>query len=155
MASKQPLILGIDPGTQYCAFALVSPSTLVSSQLLRQPTLHDIYQSLSDLYQRYSYDLIAVERPFLGKNVQSAFRLGEIVGIIKFFAQKHQLTFVEITPSQIKKAITGNGRASKEKVLRWLQAQDWLHTIPDHLDVSDAIAVALTALRKHYLTVRR
>ena len=111
--------------------------------------LRHIFDRVIQLIDSYHPDVLAIEAPFFGKNVQSMLKLGRAQGVAIAAALHRDIPISEYAPLKIKIAITGNGQASKEQVAGMLQRM--LH-IPDEymlpqLDATDGLAAAFC----HYL----
>ncbi len=158
-------ILGIDPGTNYMGYGVIrtggTKPELLALGVLDMKKGNDGYEKLKEIF-RFTNDLIAqhhptefaIEAQFFGKNVQSMLKLGRAQGISIIAALEKGLPVAEYAPLKIKQAITGNGMASKEQVAAMLK--QYLHIkseeMPDHLDATDAVAVALC---HHFETNRK
>lgn len=160
--SRRPLrefervIMGIDPGTNVMGYGVLGingkkPEVIVMGviQLSRFEShylrLARIYERVSGLVSQYLPDELAIEAPFFGKNVQSMLKLGRAQGVAMAAALAHDIPICEYPPLNIKKAVTGNGQASKEQVANMLKH---LLSIPEEkmphlLDATDALAAAL------------
>ena len=84
-----------------------------------------------------------VEDVFQGKNVQSALKLGHARGAILLAAALGEIPIAEYSPREIKKAVVGNGNATKEQVGFMVQQQLRLKDPPSPADAADGVAVAL------------
>lgn len=102
-----------------------------------------IYDSFVEIIRTYSPDVIVIEDIFFSKNVKSTIKLGYCRGAIILAALNSKLDIYEYTPLEIKKAIVGYGRATKEQVEKMVKTL--LNNIPDHIkeDASDSLAVAI------------
>lgn len=107
--------------------------------------LHYIFEKVSALVQIHSPEMVAIEAPFFGKNVQSMLKLGRAQGVAIAAAMAHGSQVEEFSPKKIKQSITGNGNASKEQVMAMLQQILKFETTPQFLDATDALAAALCA----------
>ena len=154
---QETIILGIDPGTTIMGFGIVKTNGKSKVQMLEMGALHlsnykdhglklkKIFAKCSQLIETYSPDVMAVEAPFFGKNVQSMLKLGRAQGVAFSAALSREVQIAEYAPRKVKKAITGSGSASKEQVAGMVQrtlkiADD---KMPKHLDSTDGLAVAL------------
>ncbi len=154
MESKSWKILGIDPGTTVTGYGLVEirdkqPHILNMGTLI-PGKFADHYQRLKHLHERslqliehYRPDVMAIEAPFYGKNVQSMLKLGRGQGVIMAAALHFSVPIREYAPLLVKQSITGMGRASKEQVAYFLQKVYHLKDLGDWLDATDAVAVAI------------
>ena len=115
----------------------------ISSPHAHIDKLQMIYSKVNLLIARLHPDEMAIESPFFGKNVQSMLKLGRAQGVAIAAALNAGLRVVEYSPKKIKKAITGNGNASKEQVSALLKhfvqlpKSDYTH------DATDALAAAI------------
>ena len=147
-------ILGIDPGTNILGFAIIDSENknlkLVHMGVIRLDYLDDAHQKLGMICTRveemislYKPEVMAIEAPFFGKNVQSMLKLGRAQGVAIAVGFQKGLPTFEYSPKKIKQSVTGNGNASKEQVAAMLERI--LNTPMDHayLDASDALSVAV------------
>ena len=120
------------------AFMGIMPVILNSRTILKNLSL-----CKKDI-EEYQPDVMAIEAPFYGKNVQSMLKLGRAQGVAIAAAMRSGLTVDEYSPLKVKMAITGNGASSKEQVADMLRR--FLHIPLDDLnlklDATDALAVA-------------
>lgn len=151
------IIMGIDPGTNVMGYgvlgirgkkaeALVMGVIKLSKFESHYKRLHRIFERVSSLSAQYLPDEVALEAPFFGKNVQSMLKLGRAQGVAMAAVLARDIPVSEYAPLSVKMAVTGNGQASKEQVANMLKhllniAEE---SMPDLLDATDALAVALT-----------
>lgn len=151
------IIMGIDPGTRVMGYGVLGvvgkkpvPVVLGVVKLSmfesHYKRLHRIYERVTALAEQYLPDELAIEAPFFGKNVQSMLKLGRAQGVAMAAALSRDIPIAEYAPLSIKMAVTGNGQASKEQVANMLKHILDLNdaNMPDLLDATDALAVALT-----------
>lgn len=147
-------ILGIDPGTRITGFGLINVEGSAYSALdygcIRPPEklkLTDryliIFNGIESLIEKYSPDVIVVETQFVNKNVQSALKLGMARGVAIIAAKRKGLAVFEYSPTHAKKAVVGNGRASKHQVQAMIQRLLNLSVAPEPEDAADALALAI------------
>lgn len=148
------IILGVDPGTLVTGYGLIehTPSGvgLVAYDIIRnQQTeslplrLKRIYDTLCGVIEAHHPTECAIETAYYGKNVQSALKLGHARGVVMLVAAQYGVPTTEYTPREVKRAVTGNGAASKKKVHYMVRALLRLSSVPRHFDESDALALAL------------
>lgn len=148
------IILGIDPGTTIMGYGLVHEQgsnlrliTIGFLQLNKYPNqaikLKKIFERCLQLMDEYHPDIVALEAPFFGKNVQSMLKLGRAQGVAMAAALYRDIEIVEYSPKSIKQAITGNGNASKEQVAAMLMHLLQFNDLPKHLDATDGLAAAV------------
>lgn len=108
-----------------------------------QQKLKEIFLQTQDIIESYQPDVMAIEAPFYGKNVQSMLKLGRAQGVSIAAAITMGLEVYEYPPKRIKKAITGNGNASKEQVSAMLGHILKMKLSIKNLDATDALATAI------------
>jgi crossover junction endodeoxyribonuclease RuvC len=101
-----------------------------------------IAREIEALIERLQPDIVVVERIFLGRNADSAFKLGHVRGVAVAAAVRAGCLFIEYAARAVKKGVTGNGAASKEQVQVILFAALGLKGKIAKLDASDALALA-------------
>ncbi len=150
-------LLGIDPGFRVSGFGILRKEknaillmdygdlhmSSAKSLPVRVHLFHDFFTEKID---RWQITDIALETPFLGKNVQNFMKLGYLRGILYLLAASHDIMLHEFSPREVKQAVTGFGGASKEQVARIVLQLFPRMKAPDKLDVTDALAVTLCGL---------
>ena len=149
------LILGIDPGTAVTGYGVVAREgtaavSLVECGVVRTSPdealpmrIREIYEEVSALIARYEPSVLVVEDVFQGKNVQSALKLGHARGAILLAGALGEIPITEYSPREIKKAVVGNGNATKDQVGFMVQQQLRLKAPPTPADAADGVAAAL------------
>jgi len=152
------IILGIDPGSRITGFGVVeinddssakdfavthrSHGVIVLDSNLEFPKrMKELGAALETLLVKYKPQQVVIEKIFLGKNADSAFKLGHARGVAMYEAAKVNATVIEYATRVVKKGIVGNGGASKEDVQSCLQRLLKIKAI-ERLDASDALALA-------------
>ena len=154
------IVLGIDPGTAMTGYGLVertgSRLRAVDYGCLETPAgmplperLLLIQDGLIDLVETHRPDLVAVERLFFNKNVQTAFAVGQARGVALLTAARYGLPVHEYGPHEVKLAVTGHGRAEKVQVQRMVQVVLGLAVLPRPDDAADALAIAICLAHAH------
>ncbi len=156
-------ILGIDPGTITTGYGIIS----VSGNLLHaddygciKPPIsyklsdryHIIDQSIEALILQHSPDVLVVETQFIAKtkSIDSVMKLGMARGVVIVAAKRKNLQVYVYAPTEAKRAVVGNGRASKAQVQGMVQRLLGLNDVPPE-DAADALALAIC----HANTFRR
>ncbi len=146
-------ILGIDPGSQVTGFGLLESFDGRNKVLthgiiqLKKETenfnerIFLLSQNLDILLTKYQPEIVVIEKIFLGKNPDSAFKLGHARGVCIQKAMEHKAKVYEYSTREVKKGITGSGGADKIQVNEVLKHLLGLKSI-DYLDASDALALA-------------
>ncbi len=147
-------ILGIDPGTQVMGWGVVESDggnvCLVGFGAIKVPDklqpaekLNILYRELLKVIRQYAPDTIAVEQPFVAKNVHSAFMVGRAQAIALLAAAGKKIPAFEYTPAQVKQHVANYGASSKEQVQEMVRLQLGMSQPPEPNDAADALAVAL------------
>lgn len=148
-------LLGIDPGYDRLGWAV---GTLTGAKLGQiqfgtiqtnpKATLFERYgvidQELTKILKEFQPCEAALESLFFNKNVTTAIHVSEARGVVMSCLFRHKVNFFEYTPSQIKVAVTGNGRADKTAVERMLRLQLGLKNEKVLDDAMDAVGALLT-----------
>jgi crossover junction endodeoxyribonuclease RuvC len=151
---KERIIMGIDPGTAVMGYGVIlekgNKTELLSMGVVKMGHLDDhflklqrIFEKTVSLMEQYKPDVLAIEAPFYGKNIQVLLKLGRAQGIAIAAALSRNIPAIEYSPRKIKQAITGNGNASKEQVANMLQRLLNFKEAPEFLDATDGLAVAV------------
>ena len=152
---SKELILGIDPGTAVTGYGVVAQEggaavSLVECGVVRTSSrealpvrIREIFEEITALIARHAPSVVVVEDVFQGKNVQSALKLGHARGAILLAATLGDIPIAEYSPREIKKAVVGNGNATKDQVGFMVQQQLRLKAPPSPADAADGVAAAL------------
>ncbi len=155
-------ILGIDPGTITMGYGVIESSddeiSLIDFGALNSPRRSPIGERLSYLYNRlleiitrYQPDVVAVEQPFMAKNVRSALAIGKAQAIALLAAANSGIPTFEYTPARVKQMVANYGASSKEQIQEMVKLQLGLAEVPQPNDAADALAVAICHLREAHL----
>jgi crossover junction endodeoxyribonuclease RuvC len=155
-------ILGIDPGTVVMGYGVVENEddelSLVDFGVINVPEHSQIGERLSHLYkellniiQRYNPDAVAVEQPFIAKNVRSAMAIGRAQAIALLAAASQSIPTFEYTPAQVKQRVANYGASSKEQIQEMVRLQLGLAEVPQPNDAADALAVAICHVQEVHL----
>ena len=150
-------IIAIDPGTQrtgYAVFELSNRSSRLAecgTVFVRGKDLPEkllaVHRGIERLFRRLRPRQVAIERPFAGKNVRDAMTLNAARAVCMLAAAVVRARVFEYSPSQVKKAVTGDGNAPKEKVQLFVSATLGLRQAPEP-DTADAIALGICHLNR-------
>jgi len=155
-------VLGIDPGTVTMGYGVIEAQddeiTLVDGSALTAPKrspmgerLNYLYLKLTEIISQYQPDAIAIEQPFVAKNVKAALAIGRAQAIAILAAANRKIPVYEYTPAQVKQRVTNYGGSSKEQVQQMVKIQLGLPEVPQSSDAADALAVAICHLRETHL----
>ena len=151
-------ILGIDPGYATIGFGLVEAERgqvhMVTYGAITTPAgiplsrrLYQILTDMEDLIQQVKPDVIAVEELFFNTNITTGIAVAHGRGVILCAAEKSGIPLYEYTPSQVKAAVTGYGKAEKQQVMDMTKRLLKLKAVPRPDDAADALALALCHAR--------
>jgi len=160
-------VIGIDPGLNRTGYAVMSLErrklVLHEAGVIRSKAkeslaerVAEIGRELAEVLAEYRPGVLAIEQVFsLGKNPKSALLMAHARGAILMTGVEGAAEVVHYTPTQIKKLLTGSGRADKDQVGRVVQTELGLAKPPAPHDVADACAVAICHLHTHAGSGRR
>jgi len=147
-------ILGIDPGTINCGYAVIekegSNLKLIEAGLIKiktkilQEQIVEMTEGLDLIFGHHVINEVAIEDMFYAFNPKSVIKLAQFRGAISLKVLQEFGNFSEYTPLQVKKAVTGNGKAAKEQVAFMVKRILGIKKEIKPLDITDAIAIALT-----------
>lgn len=152
------IVLGVDPGTQVTGYGVVrgdgpANATLVECGIIRTTAreplparLHSIYEGVCELLDRHKPDVVSIEDVFYARNVRTTVTLGHARGVILLAAQQRAATIRELSPTAIKKAVSGTGAGTKEQVQFMVTKLLKLKSAPKPADAADGVAAALAFL---------
>ena len=148
-------VLGVDPGLTRCGIGIVdgsvgAPLSFVGVGVIKTDSdqalemrLLSVEVELRAWIEKYRPDVIAVERVFSQHNVRTVMGTAQAAGIALVTAAKMEIPVVLHTPSEVKAAVTGSGRADKKQVAQMVQKLLALEAIPKPVDSTDALALAI------------
>lgn len=148
-------ILGIDPGLTRCGVGVVDLNVnrraeFVSVHVIRTASgnelparLYELEAGLTDLFNEYKPDAVAIERVFSQHNVRTAMGTAQASAVAMLIAARNQLDVAMYTPTEVKAAVTGYGRADKAQITSMVTRLLNLAEPPKPADAADALALAL------------
>ena len=147
------LVLGVDPGSIITGYGLVKKQDnkliYVAGGKISMPhsrpfhqRIYNIFQSLTEVIEKYHPMEMTIEDVFFSKNVKSALKIGHVRGAAMVAAIQCGLKVFEYTPLQIKQSVVGYGRATKEQVRAMVKLILKLNSSLS-LDTADALAIAI------------
>ena len=147
-------ILGIDPGTRNMGYAIISLDkgkiALVEAGLVKmkaedlQFQIPQMAEALEQLFKSFKIDEVAVESMFYAHNPKTVIKLAQFRGALMLKLLQEFGQFSEYTPLQIKKALTGKAKAGKEQVAFMVKNLLNIKKEIKPLDITDAMAIAIT-----------
>jgi crossover junction endodeoxyribonuclease RuvC len=161
------IALGIDPGSRRTGWGLVSQEgsqlRMLDVGVIRPPEkqplqlrLAQLHADLSALLEAHRPGLVGMETVFHGPNTRSLVTLGQARGALMTAVGAARCELIELAPAEVKKAVTGNGNATKDQVAHMVGAMLGAVAVArgdefgkaGRLDAMDALAVALAALHR-------
>lgn len=152
---KEQWILGVDPGLQLTGYGIIKSSggkvTLVEAGVIRVSRsqslplrLQELYEGISEVIRTYTITAMAIEQLYSHyERPRTAILMGHARGVLFLAGAHNSLEVFSYAATQVKKLLTGNGRAPKDQMQRAIQMQLSLKEPPDPPDVADALAIAL------------
>lgn len=149
------IVLGVDPGAGTTGYGVVvrlggGVVSLVECGVVRTDPAHalarrlrDIHDGIADVLARHAVEVVAVEGVFYGRNARTTVVLGHARGAVLLAAALRDVNVVEYSPAEIKNAVCGTGRATKEQVQYMVQQMLRLKHPPQPNDAADGVAAAL------------
>lgn len=148
-------VLGVDPGLTRCGLGIVENGTAqklvmvgvgviqTSADLELSQRLLALETELMIWIKEFKPDVIAVERVFSQLNIRTAMSTGQAAGVALLIAARSGIPVAMHTPTEVKAAVTGSGRADKKQVALMVQKLLSLKEIPKPVDTTDALALAI------------
>jgi crossover junction endodeoxyribonuclease RuvC len=148
------MVLGIDPGLAVTGYGVVRldrgrPTFIEAGVLRTRPSwdtprrLLALGAGLEAILDRHPPATVAIEGQFADRNVRSALVLAQVRGAIMLTLARRELLLAEYSPMEVKKAITGYGRAEKEQVRAMVLRLLGTAPVAAPLDAYDALAIAI------------
>lgn len=148
-------ILGIDPGLATSGFAILDveghQKKLIAVGVIRTPAklelgerLQEIYKDMHAILTQYKPKVCSIEQVFFSKNVTTGIQVSHARGVIVMALHDHGIPLHEYSPSAMKRALTGDGRADKKAIQKMVMLELNLKSAPKPDDAADAVSLALT-----------
>ena len=159
-------VLGVDPGLTRCGIGVVDggrarEATCVEVGVVRTPAdaelssrLLTVADALEQWLDRHGPEVVAIERVFSQHNVRTVMGTAQVSGVVALAAAKRGLPVAFHTPSEVKAAISGSGRADKRQVTAMVTKILGLGTAPKPADAADALALAVCHLWRGPMAAR-
>jgi len=155
------LILGLDPGYGRLGFGVIHVEesniqlvdygvAITTSGDCFEQRLLSLGNDLQDLFTHHQPHIVAIEKLFFGKSSTTAMNVAHARGVALLMAAQAGVPVLEFTPAQVKKAVTGDGKAGKAAMQQMVKILLNLPMIPKPDDAADALAVAITASTKKW-----
>ncbi|MDR7329464.1 crossover junction endodeoxyribonuclease RuvC [Corynebacterium guangdongense] len=148
-------VMGIDPGLTRCGLSVVQAGRgravlPVAVGVVRTPSgaelgerLHRLFEAVSEWMDDYRPDVVGIERVFERGEVSTVMYTAHAVGVLVLAAEQRGIPVHHYTPSEVKKAISGNGRADKKQMTSMVTRILGLSEAPKPADAADALALAI------------
>lgn len=153
--------MGLDPGYGRMGFGVIyvegskielvdyGVSTTTSGDAFENRLL-SLANDLGDLFAHHQPQAVAIEKLFFGKSSTTAMNVAHARGVALLMAAQAGCPVFEFTPAQVKKAVTGDGKAGKAAMQKMVKELLHLPQVPKPDDAADAIAIAITASTKRW-----
>ena len=151
-------ILGIDPGTIHLGYGIVDIKEemhMVDCGVLNasprvpiQERLRSLYTKLNEILAKHQPDEVAIEEPFIGLNVRSAFAIGRAQAIAILAAANQGLPIYHYSPAQVKQQVTSYGQSNKQQMQEMVRMLLRLPQVPQPNDAADALAIAICHIQQ-------
>ncbi len=150
-------IVGIDPGLTRCGVAVVEVSANRTAKFIAVDTIrtspnqdlakriNEISIQIEALLDEHKPEIVAIERVFAQQNLRTVMGTAQISGVVMLLAERRGIAIQMHTPTEVKAAVTGSGRAAKLQVGNMVAKILGLTEIPKPADSADALAIAITA----------
>lgn len=146
-------ILGIDPGTTTVGYAIIEKENsrfhLLDFWVISTPPkidisikLVEIGADLQSLIETHNPERVVIEKLYFQNNSKTAIDVAQARWVIVYEAVKSGVKVFDFTPLQVKKAVTGNGKANKKQLQTAVKILFWLEQLPKYDDAADAIGLA-------------
>ncbi|MDD3807431.1 MAG: crossover junction endodeoxyribonuclease RuvC [Candidatus Marinimicrobia bacterium] len=154
------IILGIDPGLNSTGYGLIDymphHTQFIAGGVIKNRVgtnfpdkLYHLYQEIGAVITHYKPELMIIEETYSNRNPRTSLLLGHARGALIVAGRHYDIPIIEYASRYVKKALTGNGGASKEQVRYMVMKVLNISKLPPEMDTSDALAVALTHC--HYM----
>lgn len=147
------IAIGFDPGTARLGFGVIESEPdpqavdfgviVTSAEAPMATRLLQIHAAVTELIVEFKPEAIAVELLYFARNVTTAMTVGQARGVILLAAAQQGVTVAEYSPSEVKHAIVGYGKADKRQIQEMVQIMLGLESLPRPDDAADALAVAI------------
>ncbi len=147
------IAIGFDPGTARLGYGVIESEpdprpvdfgVIVTDSALPMPQrLLIIHGAVAELIDAHQPDAVAVELLFFARNVTTAMTVGQARGVILLAAAERKIPVSEYSPSEVKQAVVGYGKADKRQIQEMVRIMLGLEHVPQPDDAADALAVAI------------
>ncbi|MEJ7761295.1 MAG: crossover junction endodeoxyribonuclease RuvC [Thermomicrobiales bacterium] len=147
------IVLGVDPGTALLGYGIIEDGArptlhgfgaLATESTAAMPVrLSYLFDAVTGLIRDHRPDVLAIEQLFFARNVTTAIAVGQARGVVLLAAARSDVTVAEYSPSEVKHAIAGYGKADKKQMQEMVRIILGLDAVPQPDDAADALAIAL------------
>jgi len=152
-------VLGIDPGTTRIGYGFISAirskmnvlehGVLEIQAVSKTQRILELGNRFSLLIQKLKPDLAGLEMLYFAKNQKTALSVSEARGMLLYLLMHEKIPVIECRPGDVKLTVAGYGLADKKAVAKMVYATLAIQNIPGHDDITDALAVAITAATRY------
>lgn len=154
------IICGIDPGYDRAGYGFINVTQngyeVLSYGLIStckkqsfEDRIFELGNDVESLFEKFKPKHLIIEKLFMGKNTTTVLQVAEIRGVLNYLAKKHQINITQISPTSIKKIVSGYGAADKTQMIRAITLLLNLPEPPHPDDVADALSLAFCGYIKY------
>jgi crossover junction endodeoxyribonuclease RuvC len=164
MPESERITIGIDPGTAILGYGVIAgdgDARLIDYGIFETAKdrempdrLVTLYDAVTRLIAEHDPDDVAVEQLFFARNVTTAIAVGQARGVVLLAAAQQGVPVAEYSPSEVKSAIVGYGKADKRQMQEMVRIMLGLDAVPQPDDAADALAIALCHAQMRQFTAR-
>ena len=147
------IALGFDPGTARLGYGVIESDPdpraidygviVTPAELPMAQRLLEIHGAVGELIDRFQPDAVAVELLYFARNVTTAMTVGQARGVVLLAAAERGIPVAEYSPSEVKHAVVGYGKADKRQIQEMVRIMLGLSSLPRPDDAADALAAAI------------
>lgn len=147
------IALGFDPGTARLGYGVIESEpepeaidygvVVTTAEMPMAQRLLQIHRAVGELIDRHQPVAIAVESLYFARNVTTAMTVGQARGVVLLAAAERGIPVAEYSPSEVKQAVVGYGKADKQQIQEMMRIMLGLDALPRPDDAADALAVAI------------
>lgn len=153
---SESVVIGFDPGLTRCGYGCVAKGTSRQVSFIEVGVFESqkdldlsarialIGDEIANLLDRTKPEQVAIERLFAQQNLHSVMGVAQVSGVIVYLAHQRNIPVTFYTPTEVKAAVTGSGRAAKAQVSKMVMQILKLKEVPKPADAADALAIAVT-----------
>lgn len=159
---NKKIVLGFDPGYERCGFGVIlvdggNVKSLGHGVVKTKAgvdfcfRLREVAEDVESILDKFKPDEVVIEDLFFAQSKNNALKVAEVRGVLRLLATKRGILVKEVKPTEVKLALTGDGRADKKQVQEMVKRIFGFVAVPKPDDAADALAVAYAGSSKMVL----